>query len=223
MVVKKLSTENGGALLPEKYVSETVVRRLPKYYRKLLELEKRGVERISSQELSQEMGLNASQIRRDFNCFGGFGQQGYGYQVKKLKDELIKILGLDQTYRCAIVGSGNIGRALLLYKGFEMFQMNAIFDVNPEIIGTKMDGVEVRSMFNFDEYVKNNDINVGIICTPASVAQETCDHFAQLGIKAVWNFTPFRIRVPEDIVVQNTSLYAHLAVMFNRLNFNEIK
>ena len=141
--------------MPEKYVSETVVRRLPKYYRKLLELEKRGVERISSQELSQEMGLNASQIRRDFNCFGGFGQQGYGYQVKKLKDELIKILGLDQTYRCAIVGSGNIGRALLLYKGFEMFQMNAIFDVNPEIIGTKMDGVEVRSMFNFDEYVKN--------------------------------------------------------------------
>ena len=83
------------------------------------------------------MGLNASQIRRDFNCFGGFGQQGYGYQVKKLKDELIKILGLDQTYRCAIVGSGNIGRALLLYKGFEMFQMNAIFDVNPESLGQR--------------------------------------------------------------------------------------
>jgi redox-sensing transcriptional repressor len=191
-----------------KYVSEAVIRRLPKYYRKLLELDERGVERISSQELSEEMGLNASQIRRDFNCFGGFGQQGYGYQVEKLRDELRRILGLDGQYRCAIVGAGNIGRALVLYKGFggKSFTMDAIFDVNPELIGKNIEGMTVRSMFEFDEFIRERGINLGIICTPGSTAQDVCDKFAALGVNAVWNFAPVEIEGPQSMAIENVHL-----------------
>lgn len=203
-----------------KYVSEAVVRRLPKYYRKLLELCERGVERISSQELSVEMGLNASQIRRDFNCFGGFGQQGYGYQVQKLRDELHRILGLDKKYRCAIVGAGNIGRALILYKGFggTSFSMNAIFDVNPELIGKAIDDVPVRSMFEFDAYIRENDINLGIICTPRETAQDVCDRFAQLGIRAVWNFAPIELSGPAWMSIENVHLSDSLYTLTYRIN-----
>ena len=204
----------------DKYVSEAVIRRLPKYYRKLEELEARGVERISSSELSAEMELNASQIRRDFNCFGGFGQQGYGYQVKKLKNELYHILGLDQTYRCAIIGAGNIGRALLLYIGFgaKGFRMDAIFDINPDLIGQQMEGVTIRSMFDFDTYVKEHQINVGIICTPSSTAQEICDKFSALGVRAIWNFAPCELKGPEWMCIENVHLSDSLYTLAYRVN-----
>ena len=169
----------------DKYVSEAVIRRLPKYYRKLEELEARGVERISSSELSAEMELNASQIRRDFNCFGGFGQQGYGYQVKKLKNELYHILGLDQTYRCAIIGAGNIGRALLLYKGFG---------------------------------AKGFHMDVGIICTPSNTAQEICDKFSALGVRAIWNFAPCELKGPEWMCIENVHLSDSLYTLAYRVN-----
>lgn len=203
-----------------KYVSEAVIRRLPRYYRKLEELHERGIERISSQELSAEMNLNASQIRRDFNCFGGFGQQGYGYQVKRLKTELHRILGLDRHYRCAIVGAGNIGRALLLYKGFggKSFSMDAIFDINPELIGNTIEGIPVRSMFDFDAYVSQNEINLGIICTPRAVAQEVCDRFAVLGIEAVWNFAPIELTGPEWMSIENVHLSDSLFTLTYRVN-----
>jgi len=203
-----------------KYVSEAVIRRLPKYYRKLQELHERGVDRISSQELSMEMQLNASQIRRDFNCFGGFGQQGYGYQVSKLKEELHRILGLDNQYRCAIVGAGNIGRALLLYKGFagNSFTMNAIFDVNSDLIGKVIEGVPIQSMFDFDEYLKKNDINLGIICTPKETAQDVCDRFAALGIRAVWNFAPVELTGPEWMSIENVHLSDSLYTLTYRVN-----
>ena len=203
-----------------KYVSEAVVRRLPKYYRKLEELQERGVERISSQELSCEMELNASQIRRDFNCFGGFGQQGYGYQVQKLKEELHRILGLDKHYRCAIVGAGNIGRALLMYKGFAgtSFSMDAIFDINPDLIGREIDGIVIRSMFDFDAYLKDNNINLGIICTPKETAQDVCDRFAAMGIRAVWNFAPVELKGPESMSVENVHLSDSLFMLTFRVN-----
>ncbi len=203
-----------------KYVSEAVIRRLPRYYRKLEELMERGVERISSQELSMEMNLNASQIRRDFNCFGGFGQQGYGYQVNRLKDELHHILGLDKQYRCAIVGAGNIGRALLLYKGFgeKNISMNAIFDINPDLIGRLIEGVLIRSMFDFDSYIAENEINLGIICTPRNVAQEVCDRFAVLQIRAIWNFAPIELTGPDWMRIENVHLSDSLYTLTYRVN-----
>lgn len=203
-----------------RYVSDAVIRRLPKYYRKLQELERRGVERISSQELGVEMGLNASQIRRDFNCFGGFGQQGYGYQVQKLKGELYRILGLDRTYKCAIVGAGNIGRALLLYKGFggDGFIMDAIFDINPDLIGKQIEGIPVRSMFDFDNYLRENEINLGIICTSGSAAQDVCDRFIELGIKAVWNFAPVELCGPSWMCIENVHLSDSLYTLTYRAN-----
>ena len=203
-----------------KYVSEAVIRRLPRYYRKLEELFERGVERISSQELSAEMDLNASQIRRDFNCFGGFGQQGYGYQVARLKDELHRILGLDKQYRCAIVGAGNIGRALLLYRGFggKSFEMNAIFDVNPKVIGKSIEGIPIRSMFDFDTYVVQQGINLGIICTPGDVAQEVCDRFAQAKIDAIWNFAPLELEGPDWMTIENVHLSDSLLTLTYRVN-----
>jgi len=205
-----------------KYVSEAVIRRLPKYYRKIFELEERGIDRISSQELSIEMNLNASQIRRDFNCFGGFGQQGYGYQVQRLKSELHQILGLDKKYRCVIVGAGNIGRALLLYKGFGLgeanFSMEGIFDINPKLIGKAIEGIPIRSMFDFDSFITKNAINLGIICTPREVAQEVCDRFAHLGIRAVWNFAPLELQGPEWMKVENVHLSDSLFTLTYRIN-----
>ena len=203
-----------------KYVSEAVIRRLPKYYRKLQELQERGVERISSQELSVEMQLNASQIRRDFNCFGGFGQQGYGYQVQKLKEELHRILGLDKQYRCVIVGAGNIGRALLMYKGFAVssFSMVAIFDINPDLIGQEIDGIPIRSMFDIDKFLKENNINLGIICTPKETAQDVCERFEAMGIRAVWNFAPVELKGPEWMSVENVHLSDSLYMLTYRVN-----
>ena len=201
--------------MADKYISEAVIRRLPRYYRKLEELQAAGVERISSQELSREMGLNASQIRRDFNCFGGFGQQGYGYSVEKLRLELQHILNLDNTYQCVVVGAGNIGHALLAYNEFQKkgFYMKAIFDVNPEIIGIEMNGFTVRSMFEFDEFVKNNDINVGIICTPEDTAQQLCDKLAELKISAVWNFAPVELNGPAWMKIENVNLSDSLYIL----------
>ena len=209
--------------MAEKYVSEAVIGRLPRYYRKLCELEERGIERISSLELSREMGLNASQIRRDFNCFGGFGQQGYGYQVKKLKNELWQILGLDRTYHAVIVGAGNIGRALLNYRGFsdQGFYIEAIFDINPDLIGKVVDGITILSVFEFDEYVKKHNINMWIICTPAHNAQDVCDMFARLGIGAVWNFAPCELTGPKFMEIENVNLSDSLYILAYRMNENK--
>ncbi|MDL2224868.1 redox-sensing transcriptional repressor Rex [Eubacteriales bacterium OttesenSCG-928-M02] len=206
--------------MAQKYVSEAVIRRLPRYYRKLCELDAQGIERISSLELSREMELNASQIRRDFNCFGGFGQQGYGYQVKKLKQELWKILGLDKSYNAVIVGAGNIGRALINYTGFaeEGFHIKAIFDINPEIIGKQVEGNTVLSIFDFNEYVQEHAINMGIICTPAEVAQDVCDMFVENGIHAVWNFAPSELKGPEEMTIENMHLSDSLYILAYRMN-----
>lgn len=189
-------------------VSITVIRRLPKYYRYLADLLEKDVVRISSNELSKLVGFTASQIRQDLNNFGGFGQQGYGYNVEELYHEVGKILGLDKTYKTIIVGAGNLGNAIANYKGFEEsgFNLTALFDRNPNIIGTTVQGKEVFDIENVAEYVEENDIEIAILTVPRDDAQKLADTLVESGIKGIWNFAPIDLVVPEDVVVENVRL-----------------
>lgn len=192
----------------ENKVSITVIRRLPKYYRYLGELLKKGINRISSQELSKLTGFTASQIRQDLNNFGGFGQQGYGYNVDELHGQLGKILGLDKIYNTVIVGTGNLGQAVANYKGFEDagFKILSLFDKNPKLIGLKIRGLEIRDVDELEDYIKENNVEIGIITTPKESAQEVADTYIKAGIKGIWNFAPADLRVDDDIIVENVHL-----------------
>lgn len=189
-------------------VSMAVIRRLPKYYRYLGELMESDVKRISSQQLSQLTGFTASQIRQDLNNFGGFGQQGYGYNVEDLHTQLGKILGLDRVYKTVIIGAGNLGHAIANYRSFEEegFKVQAIFDADPRVIGTEIRGIKVRDVKELEDFVKENQIEIGIICTPKVVSQEIADKLVNGGVKGIWNFAPADLRVPEDVVVENVHL-----------------
>lgn len=192
----------------ESKVSMTVIRRLPKYYRYLGELLNKGITRISSQELSKLTGFTASQIRQDLNNFGGFGQQGYGYNVEDLHKQLGIILGLDKMYNAVIAGAGNLGQAIANYKGFEDagFKVLSLFDKNPKMIGLKIRDIEIRDVDLLEQYIKDNDVEIGIITTPKDNAQEVADIYARSGIKGIWNFAPADLIVPDDIVVENVHL-----------------
>ncbi len=196
-------------------VSMTVIRRLPKYYRYLGELLNKGINRISSQELSDLTGFTASQIRQDLNNFGGFGQQGYGYNVEELKYELGKILGLDKEYNTVIAGAGNLGQAVANYKGFEDagFKVLSLFDKNPKLLGLKIRDIEIRDVDEMDKFIKDNNVEIGIISTPKDNAQEIADIYAKSGIKGIWNFAPADIKVPETIVVENVHLNESLFIL----------
>ena len=205
--------------MKERKVSEAVIHRLPKYYRYLEELQKRGVERISSGELSEEMGLNASQIRQDFNCFGGFGQQGYGYQVSSLLKELQGILGLVREYKVVVVGAGNIGRAISSYRGFakDGFSIVAAFDVSREAIGKSIRDIPILDIAELETFLQNNVIDVGVISTQKEDAQDICDKLVNNGVKAIWNFTPVDIQ-HENGFVENVHLSDFLYILTYRLN-----
>ena len=172
-------------------ISDAVIRRLPKYYRQLTDLNNRGIVRISSHSLGQEMGITASQIRQDFSCFGEFGQQGYGYNVEELRAEIGHILGVDNDHHMIIVGVGNLGHALLKNFPFAQngFTMGAAFDVDPAIIGTQINGVPVLALDEVDAYVREHDIDVVALTVPQSVAQDTATRLIELGIRGFWNFT----------------------------------
>ena len=201
-------------------VSEAVIRRLPKYYRYLKEMEKNGVQRISSKELSNRMGLTASQIRQDFNCFGGFGQQGYGYHVSDLCGEIRKILGLDKNYNVIIVGAGNLGQALANYVGFEKegFNIKAMFDVNPRLVGLSIRGIQIYDIDAMNDYIIENNIQVGVICAPKSQAQEITDQMVKCGIKSIWNFAPIDVETPEEVAVENVHLSDSLYTLSYKMN-----
>ncbi|NLI61010.1 MAG: redox-sensing transcriptional repressor Rex [Clostridiales bacterium] len=201
-------------------VSEAVIRRLPKYYRYLKDMQKSGVERISSKELSKKMGLTASQIRQDFNCFGGFGQQGYGYHVSELCDEIRKILGLDKEYNVIIAGAGNLGQALANYVGFEKegFNIRAMFDVNPRLVGLSIRGVQILDIDSMGDYIVNNEIQVGIVCVPKAKAQEVTDEMVKRGIKSIWNFAPVDVEIPENVAVENVHLSDTLYTLSYKMN-----
>lgn len=203
-------------------ISDAVIRRLPKYYRYLCELEAKDTERVSSLRMSRDMNLNASQIRRDLNCFGGFGQQGYGYQVSRLRLEIMKIMGIGKPHNMIILGAGNIGQALLKYGNFsnEGYKITAVFDVDENIIGKEMGGIVVRPLSELKEYVLNNSIDVAIIAVPKQHAPGIADEIAALGVKGIWNFAPADVK-PKGASVENVHLSDSLYVLSYRISENK--
>ena len=201
-----------------KGISQAVISRLPRYFRYLGELKDEGVERISSQELSELMKVTASQIRQDFNNFGGFGQQGYGYNVEYLYNEIGKILGLDMKHNFIIVGAGNLGRALGNYMNFERrgFIFKGIFDKDPSLVGMEVRGFNVRPMSELDSFVKENDIDIAVLTIPKTGAVEVADRLAQDGIHAIWNFAHVDLNLPDGIQVENV----HLSDSLMKLSYN---
>jgi len=202
-------------------VPEPVARRMPKYYSVLTELEKNGIVRISSKQLSEHMTLTASQIRQDFNSFGGFGQQGYGYNVSELRQEVQKILGLHQTYNLIVVGAGNLGRALTNYSGFEKegFLVKAVFDIDPQLIGSKIGEKEVKDWNGVEKYLKENLIDIAVICTPKNICHSVAQTLHSCGVTSIWNFSPSPIMIP-GCFVENVNLSESLFTLTFRLNEN---
>lgn len=202
----------------DKEISSAVIKRLPRYYRYLGELMENDVVRISSKELSERMKVTASQIRQDLNNFGGFGQQGYGYNVEYLYTEIGKILGLDRKYKVAIVGAGNLGQALANYTDFEKrgFVVSGIFDVNPRLIGMTIRGIEVRLIDDLEDFVKNKNVDIAALTLPKMKAPQIAADLVKWGVKAFWNFAPTDLNLPPDVVVENV----HLAESLMRVSYN---
>lgn len=199
-------------------ISKAVIGRLPRYYRYLGELNEAGVERISSSDLSKKMHVTASQIRQDLNNFGGFGQQGYGYNVKYLRTEIGKILGLDQSHNMVIIGAGNLGQALANYASFAKngFILKGIFDVNPELKGKMIREVPIRMMDELEQVLEEEDIDIAALTIPKSKAVEVSDILVRNGIKAIWNFAHTDLNLPKDVIVESV----HLSDSLMKLSYN---
>ena len=204
--------------MEERQISKAVIKRLPRYYRYLGEILDSGMERISSGELSSRMKVTASQIRQDLNHFGGFGQQGYGYNVKYLHEEIGKILGLDEKHNMIVIGGGNMGQALSKYAAFERngFDIKGIFDINPELIGKTIGKVTIYPISGLQEFIKNENIEIAALTLPKAAAPEMADLLVACGIKAIWNFAHTDLVVPRDVVVENVHLFDSLM----RLSYN---
>ncbi len=204
--------------MEDKEISQAVIGRLPRYLRYLGELRDEGVERISSQELSELMKVTASQIRQDFNNFGGFGQQGYGYNVTYLYEEISKILGLDHRHNFVIIGAGNLGRALGNYLNFERrgFIFRGMFDKNPELVGEEVRGVKVMPMGELESFLSENDIDIAVLTIPKTSAVDIVDVLVKNNIRAIWNFAHVDLNVPEGILVENV----HLSDSLMKLSYN---
>lgn len=187
----------------ENGVSLSVIKRLPKYYRYLESINDRGIVRVSSKELSEITGLTASQIRQDLNHYGCFGQQGYGYNVKELMDELSKIIGVDKDYSMVLIGYGNIGHALYQYKTFKDlgYTFSAVFDKE-----AKDGDVEIRPIEELEDYLQNNKVDIGIIATPKEVSQEICDILCDGNVDGIWNFSPLDLKTKNGVVLENVHL-----------------
>ena len=206
-------------------VPEPTLRRLPWYLSNVKLLRKKGERFVSSTQISKEINIDASQIAKDLSYVNISGRTRVGYEIDTLIAVLEDFLGFTNIHKAFLFGVGSLGGALLRDSGLNHFGLEivAAFDVNPDLVGTTLNGIPIYHSNDFEKKMREYDVNIGVLTVPIELAQTITDTMVAGGIKAVWNFTPFRIRVPEDIVVQNTSLYAHLAVMFNRLNFNEIK
>jgi redox-sensing transcriptional repressor len=201
----------------KKEISKAVISRLPRYYRYLGELMEEGVERISSKELSLLMNVTASQIRQDLNNFGGFGQQGYGYNVKFLYREIAKILGIDRQHNLIIIGAGNLGQAIANYTNFEKrgFLLKGMFDVNPRLVGLEIRGVKIMPVDELEDFLRHNEVQIAALTLPKSKAPAVADRLVSCGIKAIWNFAHIDLQVPDDVVVENV----HLSESLMRLSY----
>lgn len=203
--------------MEERQISQAVISRLPRYYRYLGDLLAHDVERISSNDLSKKMNVTASQIRQDLNNFGGFGQQGYGYNVKYLHTEIGKILGLDVEHSIVIIGAGNLGQALANYSSFEDkgFRLKGIFDVNPRLEGVTIRGVPIQMIENLKSFVMENNIEIAVLTIPKTKAVQVAETLADTGIKAIWNFAHTDLQLPDSIIVENV----HLSESLMRLSY----
>ncbi|GAB5613603.1 redox-sensing transcriptional repressor Rex [Faecalimonas hominis] len=204
--------------MEEREISQAVIRRLPRYYRYLGELLEDNVGRISSNELSRRMQVTASQIRQDLNNFGGFGQQGYGYNVKYLYTEIGKILGLDIDHNMIIIGAGNLGQALANYTSFERrgFIFKGIFDVNPRLSGVSIRGVPIRMMDELKDFINEHNIDIAVLTIPKAKAVEVAKFLVDNGVRAIWNFAHTDLDLPKNVIVENV----HLSESLMRLSYN---
>lgn len=203
--------------MEHKEISKAVIQRLPRYYRYLEDLMDQGIERISSGDLSRRMHLTASQIRQDLNNFGGFGQQGYGYNVFNLHEEIAKILKIDQVHSMIIVGAGHLGLALSNYTNFRKrgFDIKGVFDNNPKVIGQEAGGVKVSPMSEMKDIVEKNHIRLAALCIPKDAAVKIVDELISYGVRGFWNFAHVDLEVPEHVVVENV----HLSESLMRLSY----
>ena len=203
--------------MDDKSISQAVIARLPRYYRYLGDLKDNGIERISSQDLSELMKVTASQIRQDFNNFGGFGQQGYGYNVKYLYNEIARILGLNTIHNLIIVGAGNLGQALANYTDFERwgFIVKGIFDKNPALYNKKIRGIAIQPIENIETFVKQQNIDIAVLTIPKEGAVKTAELLVQCDIKAIWNFAHTDLNVPDSVAVENV----HLSDSLTKLSY----
>lgn len=204
-------------------VSNSVIKRLPRYYRFLGDLQLKGLSRISSKELSKRMGLTASQIRQDLNCFGEFGQQGYGYNIEVLRDEIGKILGLQEPKKAILIGAGHMGRALTMHfnmaeKGFNLI---GIFDKKQSLSGQTIQGLPIHNMDRLDEFCRENKPHIAILCIPKESAHEVTETLVKLGVKGFWNFSHYDLSVDfPDIIVENVHLSDSLMTLCYNVTHN---
>lgn len=202
-------------------ISDSVIKRLPRYYRFLGELKTMGLTRISSRELSERMGLTASQIRQDLNCFGGFGQQGYGYNIDILQFEIGKILGIDFPKSTILIGVGNLGRAITVHINFESkgFRLTGLFDSKESLVGQVVKNLPVRSMADLDEFCREYHPEVAVLCVPKDAAAEIADQLVKLGVKGFWNFSHYDLALKyPDVMVENVHFGDSLMTLSYRLN-----
>ncbi|MBQ0005486.1 MAG: redox-sensing transcriptional repressor Rex [Clostridiales bacterium] len=204
-------------------ISNAIIRRLPRYRRYLGQLQRQGVQKISSNELSALIGFTASQIRQDFNTFDNFGQQGYGYSVDYLYSEINKILGLDREYKTVLVGVGNMGQAITNYNYYYKVGFNIIglFDSNPKLIGNTINDVVIKDVSELEDFVKENGIDVGIICVGRNNAQEVADMLVNAGVSGIWNFAPIDLEVPDTVALESVHLSDSLHTLAFKIKTNE--
>ena len=203
----------------KKKISKAVISRLPRYYRYLSDLMEEGIDRISSNDLAKRMNVTASQIRQDLNNFGGFGQQGYGYNVQYLQGEIGKLLGLDRKKHAIIIGAGHLGQALANYANFSRrgFEVKALFDVDPAIIGKEIRSAKVYSLDYLETYLAENEVDIATLTLPRAHALEVINRLCSGGVKAIWNFAHTDLPVPENVLVENVHLSESLMELSYRM------
>ena len=201
--------------IQQKKVSDAVIKRLPRYFRYLADLKENNVLRISSKALGEKMGFTASQIRQDLSCFGEFGQQGYGYNIEFLYNEIKKILGVDKKFATVIIGAGNLGQAIANHAEFEKrgYFLKGIFDVNKELVGGTINGIEIIDMKKLPQFLKDFNIDIAVLTVPQKVTCKVAREIIELGIKGIWNFSAMDIKAPDDVVVENVHLSDSIMVL----------